>query len=421
MLTSKLPVDIFKLISLYLKPYTFSVCCSLHKMYTDFWFKDKLILEYPDMELINTVDWNYKYFYKRSLLSGNIYTFNRNENKYNSRRKLKDMDLIDIEAIKIEHIDLNTYLVLEFNGTLWCYSDILYGKILLDTHVIDIDTNTYIKHNAWYYVSNTEDEDTEEDTEYTDSDDDYIDRRKEEITINPYIEDNFEYLMYDNNNDTSESVHIICRCIIKIYKSEEQFMQVIHSNNDYVYALTSTKLYVKLTHYRFEKLKITYFNTVEVTSHNLLNTPIKMITNGHELYILDISGNVMRIKLSHTTPIKNKFFDVKNMIKDLIVFNNGSYYTLNDNRHHTPMEYLLILPVELASAKLNDFIRWPRKLFLFDNRLYYENENVIHHSRNRKNKGGKVSGVLEELYVTQDENVRSINHYGDYIFIIIKN
>lgn len=122
--------DIFRLFSLYLKPYAFAINKLLLTIYNDDWFHDKLQHIYPNLKLYTST--NYIDLYQRYLQQGIIM------NIFSKKRYVTN-------GIKA---DIKNNLVLTFNGDLYHEKD---NKILLlDKHVIDLDIFSYIKSFEWY-------------------------------------------------------------------------------------------------------------------------------------------------------------------------------------------------------------------------------------------------------------------------------
>lgn len=140
-------LDIIRLISFYLEPEMLSICKDFVGIYDDYWYQQKLILEYPGVKLPQV---KYKELYKKSLKTGKL-SFISNKPKL----------ICDIDGIKfadLHHDSLRTdfCLSLKFNGDLWVctynHSNCMLESYLLDTQVTDISCSSYIKDNICYYL-----------------------------------------------------------------------------------------------------------------------------------------------------------------------------------------------------------------------------------------------------------------------------
>lgn len=130
-----LPHDIIRSISLYCSPGIMACNKELLVLYNDIWYMDKLQLYNPAIKLYTAT--NYSDLYKRYKRQGTIRYF-----QYNTRYNLK------VEGIKASCSHIGANYILTFNGELYHEFD---SKIeLIDTQVVDIDKNTYIKENLWF-------------------------------------------------------------------------------------------------------------------------------------------------------------------------------------------------------------------------------------------------------------------------------
>jgi len=146
-----LPLDIWKLISLYLDFNQLALNNTLKIIYDEDWFKNKILMKYPNCK---QYDHTWKDLYKRSLKSGNIVELRYYEGKYTSEAFFPSLGKNAIEGFKIAQIDNYFYMILTFDGDL--YSSYLEGRVwinkLLDSNVKDITDRSYIKENKWYLV-----------------------------------------------------------------------------------------------------------------------------------------------------------------------------------------------------------------------------------------------------------------------------
>ena len=110
-------------------------------LYNDYFYKSYLELKYPCIIFPNN---NYKDLYLKSLQEGDIL-------------KIDMKDRTNISELKIQGFKVVPYHnhVLRFNGDL--YSKINNEYQLIDTNVIDIDDNFYIKENQVYNIIANED------------------------------------------------------------------------------------------------------------------------------------------------------------------------------------------------------------------------------------------------------------------------
>jgi hypothetical protein len=135
------PFEIFNIISFDTDPYMFSVNKSLNNIYNDNWFELKLQNIFPGRKLFTTT--NYKDLYKNYLSEGIIYYINDTHHHK-----------IDTKGVKAQYIGCNhsdpekADQILTFNGEL--YLETGEGVELIDTNVIDISSNAYIKHGELY-------------------------------------------------------------------------------------------------------------------------------------------------------------------------------------------------------------------------------------------------------------------------------
>ena len=147
-------LDIWRLISLYLPFNHLNINKEIAVIYDQFWFKNKLVMKYGDT--INKHDW--KLLYKRSLKSGQIYKYNdetKNIKKFNSNEAIKISEIKSewILSLREDFDSFKIYMVLTFVGNLYTFKKFkkyISKFTLIDTNVIDIDDNTYIKKDQWY-------------------------------------------------------------------------------------------------------------------------------------------------------------------------------------------------------------------------------------------------------------------------------
>jgi hypothetical protein len=181
-MTSIFPHEIVRLISIFLPSYALSVSKYTNQMYDEHWFRDKLTLLYPRLNLCT--HWTYKELYKRSL---ETYQFHK-ENFYTktsyyrgikvwSRREVTHCMLhLDIspgtyvgDGNKIASCNSNfNNLILTFNGDLyhstWDEINTQFISNLINTNVVDVDSFTYVtlegNRYVWYIYSNADNSST---------------------------------------------------------------------------------------------------------------------------------------------------------------------------------------------------------------------------------------------------------------------
>ena len=149
------PLELFNLISLHCKPCFFSLNKELHLLYNDEWFQNKLQMLFPGRKLFTIT--NYKNLYQRYLSETDIYYNYCCTTKVSS---LSDLELFRMKGVKAQYcgdtrIENFKYdQILTFNGELYIETD--NGITLIDTEVIDISSNFYIKQNEIYYIKGDE-------------------------------------------------------------------------------------------------------------------------------------------------------------------------------------------------------------------------------------------------------------------------
>ena len=145
-----LPFELWNLVSLYFNPHKLSLVCKLFaSFYDDYWYKQKLTNEYPQINLWTST--SYKELYNKSCKSGLIEVFHRDINNDYGTFNFTNILPEGIKVAKITNDGI--YMILKFNGELWCYIYDSGTQWLLDTNVIDIDSRTYMKINEWYIVN----------------------------------------------------------------------------------------------------------------------------------------------------------------------------------------------------------------------------------------------------------------------------
>jgi hypothetical protein len=207
-------------------------------MYNEMWFRDKLAKEYPGVNLWTKT--TYQDLYRLSLKSGKIHRI-EDSNQFCAYMEYKPYivksvgRILSIEGIKAAEITSNFYMVLKFNGDLFAVSD--STSFLIDTEVIDINYNSYIKNNEWYLITDISGE------------------FKRKSTI------------FDINKEL-------------IMKDVSPFISVSYLNS-YICAITKYKLYC---------LKWNDLENRELITLNLYNNK-KMVTSEY-FQILHVNGNI---------------------------------------------------------------------------------------------------------------------------------
>ena len=135
-----MPIEIIKLIALYLKPRILAlVCVMCNELYDEAWYYDYLIMRYDRSEIVGR-DFSFKELCARSLLDHPIFGYNTIVNKYTNLRT---------NGIKVISHCNNNY-ILKFNGDM-----ILIDTIskLFDINVIDMDKSCYIKKKRFCNIN----------------------------------------------------------------------------------------------------------------------------------------------------------------------------------------------------------------------------------------------------------------------------
>ena len=131
------PSEIWRELSLLLPVNHLSLSKDLSKLYNEKWFEDKIKIRYS---VCDKHDNSWEFLYRRSLKSGRIFKF------YNNKIYYQQMN-----GIKIAGIHFFNEMILTFDGNLYYFNKDY--PVLLDTNVMDINRNTYVKKNEWYYIN----------------------------------------------------------------------------------------------------------------------------------------------------------------------------------------------------------------------------------------------------------------------------
>lgn len=143
-----LPLEIWRLISYNLVPYSLACNLTLISLYDDNWFEVLLMKKYKNLWYRST----YKDLYKNSLRMGTISLVNTLIDDYDFITLSNPIEL-PIQGIKVSTIgeNLAAVLILDFNGNLHGIQDFEQVE-LIDSKVIDIDNYGFIKARNWYYL-----------------------------------------------------------------------------------------------------------------------------------------------------------------------------------------------------------------------------------------------------------------------------
>ncbi len=152
-------LDIWKVISYHVDDKTLAVSKELSEIYDDFWYKNRLQLLFPNDEIEpihEPINWkgrfnkilSYRNRFNSYISSRLLYKLHCNRNLTNTTQFIDKLGLVKVVSGD------NMQLGLKYNGNLY----ILYkGKYaLIDTNVVDMSSNYYIK-NTKLYKLNTKD------------------------------------------------------------------------------------------------------------------------------------------------------------------------------------------------------------------------------------------------------------------------
>lgn len=114
------------------------------QIYNESWFRDKVNLVCFNHKKHNN---SYEYLYRRLLKSGTVNIVNSAYRKFNL--------ILPIKGIKASAIMKNSirYLILTFDGNLYCYDSDTTELILIDFNVKDISESYHIKEYEWYKIN----------------------------------------------------------------------------------------------------------------------------------------------------------------------------------------------------------------------------------------------------------------------------
>ena len=133
-----IPLDIFRIISLYLPQYHLSLNKQLHNIYNKNWYCEYIKHNYPKIKFCTT---NYKDLYEKSLLEGEI---------YHRGNKISSLNIKGIKCQPNSYCDPNNsllnfkfYEILNFKGELILTDG--FKQVLIDTEVTDFAYELYIK------------------------------------------------------------------------------------------------------------------------------------------------------------------------------------------------------------------------------------------------------------------------------------
>ena len=143
-----IPIEIWKLIALNLKPGILVRISKMFDIYDELWYRDYLLMRYNESEIVNR-DFSYKELCQRSLLEGLLCAYDLHE-------KIKtNLEIRGIAAVPKNNYYF-THHVLKFNGdiikTNSINNKIIHSNVIkIDYNVIKIDYNCYIKKTELYY------------------------------------------------------------------------------------------------------------------------------------------------------------------------------------------------------------------------------------------------------------------------------
>ena len=357
-----LSIELWKLISLELHPYKLAVCKELTSMYTDFWFQDKLKQQYPDKELWTPT--TFKDLYKKSLKTSDIFWYNDNTNNKKAEFKEK-LSIQGIPEEKAARSASDSHFILTFNGELWLHKSKFesrqVGLTLYDTHVINIENNTYVK-----YVN----------------------------------KDCYEwFLTYGGNNFTMPSNPKIKDGICKsLAKMNTPIISIAHENY-FICALTEYKLYC----FSWES------DEFEVTTFDLKIKAVKITYNVHYFFILTVDGNIIVFDPWKQTLVPG-YKSVTNIFESLIQFENNTNLILTykgdpkkDKRSNPTLLGVIENSVHYSVSQMTNSVHLcSHYILLIHNQLYSYNyvTKVFEKHKQFLNKHVKhIEGSGYELYL----------------------
>ena len=136
-----IPKEALCIISLNLKPRYLALVCKFYELiYDEFWYYQYLICRYDEAEIMGT-EFTYKELYQRSLLQNDIYLYTHIGNKHMYNKLI-------IRGIKA--CNKNKDYILNFNGKLYECTDT--NSLLIDTNVVDITSDAYIKKSELHFI-----------------------------------------------------------------------------------------------------------------------------------------------------------------------------------------------------------------------------------------------------------------------------
>lgn len=136
-----IPIEIWKLIALNLKPGIMTRVSKMFNIYDETWYRDYLVMKYDENEIMNKT-FSFKELCQRSLLEGSLYTCD-SYGTIGINFEIKAVHAVP-EDFSFKH------QILKFNGDLLIMKK---NKILqiIDYNVITLDLNCYIKKNELYF------------------------------------------------------------------------------------------------------------------------------------------------------------------------------------------------------------------------------------------------------------------------------
>lgn len=137
------PIEIWKLIALYLKPGIMAIVSKAFDIYDETWYRDYLLMRYDETEIVDRA-FSFKELCRRSLSEGLLYT-------YDECTMMKtNLGINAIYAIPQCYIFVEHY-ILKFNGDLIAVDNDNMASNIIDRDVIYLDIDCYVKKTELYF------------------------------------------------------------------------------------------------------------------------------------------------------------------------------------------------------------------------------------------------------------------------------
>jgi len=314
--------DILRLISLYL-PFNFlNINKKLSNIYDESWFKDKLLFQYDN--IINN-NYTWEWLYRRSLKSGEIFLYNEDHCNIQKICNINGIKICEITSNFVLSIkeDLEKFkfnMVLTFTGDLYSFyrdKEYVSDLILIDTDVIDIDDNAYIKNNQLYVFPERTNKTITAKILAVTSDSNFIAVASKDNYITALTTTNF----YCYNTDTIKQK-------LKIYSSINNIGLVFSGNfiiQNVDHSLTIYEhLYDKFKKFEMkEKAKKIYPGCVKLLNDDLMIIAKYHVNNFNEISYYNVKNN------------KNNFVNsIFNCGIPFLLIDNNVYSSKNIIRNH---------------------------------------------------------------------------------------